>query len=87
MKKKYVKPMVVVERFQLDGAIAASCSSDQKRPLNHGIDTCICNRHYYFSANCAGELAGGYDVVNTDENDTYCYHAYQQIIADSYFNS
>ena len=34
MKKNYTKPYIVVETFQLDAAIADSCSSEGKQALN-----------------------------------------------------
>ena len=40
MKKNYVKPTLVIESFQLDAAIAASCSSQDFIPINYGENSC-----------------------------------------------
>ena len=40
MKKTYSKPYIAVESFQLDAAIASSCSSTGKMPLHFGQNSC-----------------------------------------------
>lgn len=78
MKKAYVKPYLAVESFQLDAAIASSCSSENKVPLNYGMNSCTPFEEepglLYFGAACAN---GGYDVINPGTDDTnseFCYH-------------
>lgn len=71
MKRKYSKPYLLVESFQLNAAIAASCSSDGGIAIHYSEDTCTFDNGQYFNAqNC------GMDVVGTggDSNDTICYH-------------
>ena len=41
MKREYRKPYLAMESFQLNAAIAASCSSDNKQPIHYGENTCI----------------------------------------------
>ena len=68
MKKKYSKPYMVVESFQLNAAIAASCSSEGKFALNFYLSNCDLEDEIpgagYFGAVC------GFDVTNPD----FCYH-------------
>lgn len=77
MKKTYVKPYLAVETFQLDAAIASSCSSEGRTPLNYGVDSCTSFEEApglgYFGAACA---KGGLDVTISggDDNDGFCYH-------------
>lgn len=73
MKKEYVKPAIMVEFFQLDAAIASSCSANGLYPLNYSADTCTWEQELpggYFGGNCT------HDVKNpgSDSNDTICYH-------------
>ena len=90
MKKTYTKPYVIVESFQLDAAIAASCSSENKFPLGYGENSCTSFEEapglLYFGFLCAN---GGYDVVNTpmDGNDEFCYHGPTVDIANLFMNS
>ena len=88
MKKNYSKPYLAVESFQLDAAIASSCSANGKFPLGHGMDTCTSFEEApglgYFGLACD---KGGNDVVNpgSDNNDTICYHG--PIYQDMFMNS
>lgn len=71
MKKKYVKPEFVLESFQLNAAIAASCSSQGYIPINYGENTCsFDNGEFFNNNNCQMDLTG----PNGDGNDTLCYH-------------
>lgn len=76
MKKKYVKPILVIESFQLDAAIAASCSSQRFIPINYGENSCgfdeISKGYWQFFNydNCEMDLTG----PGGDGNDTLCYH-------------
>ena len=74
MKKVYKKPMVNMELFQLDAAVAASCSSQGFKPLNH-YDFNICKDNtddgYFFNENhCVIDLTPPDD----DGSDGVCYH-------------
>ena len=68
MKKEYSKPYMMVESFQLNAAIAASCSSEGKNPINFYQSNCTLEEELpglgYFGAACEG------DVTNPD----FCYH-------------
>lgn len=84
MKKNYTKPYIVVETFQLDAAIAASCSSEGKQPLNFGQNSCTALEEIgvaYFGTGCDPQ------VVKADGtgNDTLCYHG--PISPDLFMNS
>lgn len=71
MKKTYVKPELVVESFQLDAAIAASCSSQGYIPINYGENSCSFDNGEFFNHdNCQMDLTG----PDGDGNDTLCYH-------------
>lgn len=76
MKKVYKKPIVVVESFQLDAAIAASCSSQGYIPINYGENSCgrgigDDKKYQFFNdLNCEMDLTG----PEGDGNDGLCYH-------------
>ena len=82
MKKTYTKPYIVMESFQLDAAIAGSCTSEGKTALNYTIATC---KDYpdaasgYFGNSCTHNV-----VVEGDGNDFICYHT-QTYEADTLF--
>lgn len=73
MKKEYVKPAIMVEFFQLDAAIASSCSANDKLALNYSIDTCTLVEEAptlgYFGELCTHDVK-----EEGDGNDTICYH-------------
>lgn len=73
MRKTYTKPYIVVESFQLDAAIAASCSSQDKIALNYSMDTCTAVEEApglnYFGNLCVHDVK-----VEGDGNDLICYH-------------
>ena len=82
MKKTYVKPELVVESFQLDAAIAASCSSQGYIPINYGENNCTFDNGQFFNYNnCQMDLTGS----EGDGNDTLCYHG--PLLAGSTFIS
>lgn len=77
MKRKYAKPYLIVESFQLNAAVASSCSGEGKLPIHFGENTCM-------SEDDEGEVYIEYlgnacktDIINQvggDGNDTICYH-------------
>ena len=76
MKREYRKPYLAMESFQLNAAIAASCSSEGKQPINYGVDTCILGDDpgeqpiEYLGNACELDIVGD---VGGDSNDTVCY--------------
>lgn len=71
MKRAYVKPIFAAESFQLDAAVAASCSSQGYIPIGYGENDCTFDNGAFFNNdNCDVDLTG--DVG--DGNDTLCYH-------------
>ena len=70
MKKEYKKPLIAVESFQLDAAVAATCSSQGFLPLGHGEDNCSYYGEFFNVDNCQVDLTG----PEGDGNDTLCYH-------------
>ena len=81
MKKTYTKPYIAVESFQLDAAIASSCTSAGKLSLGYAVNTCTLSddKGYlwpnlpYLGFACANE--GNADIVyGGDGNDSPCYH-------------
>ena len=85
MKKTYNKPFIMVELFQLDAALASSCSV----ALHHGEHTCNDTDKDgeagtgYFGAACVHDVT----VPDGDGNDTICYHGPITDIATLYMNS
>lgn len=73
MKKEYRKPYLLMESFQLDAAIAATCTQQGLQPLNHGLDTCDLDDEMpglnYFGNACIHDVK-----VEGDGNDLICYH-------------
>ena len=76
MKKKYEKPDLLVESFQLDAAIAGSCSGEGYIAIGHWEKTCgdgtsSSYRFYAFSNDtCEVDVAG----ADEDGDDYLCYH-------------
>lgn len=69
MKKKYIKPMIAEESFQLDAAIAGDCHGNNMIPINHYALTC--SYDVFFShGTCRFDVAG----ADEDGNDALCYH-------------
>jgi hypothetical protein len=81
-----------VESFQLDAAIAASCSASGAQAINYSLKTCTAAEEEpglgYFGAACATE--GGINVetlVGGDGNDGFCYHGPYADLATLFMNS
>lgn len=77
MKKTYIKPVAVIESFQLDAAVAGTCKTDAEAQggtyvkLGFTEDDCIYGGGAYFNYNnCDEDLTG----PGGDGNDTTCYH-------------
>ena len=77
MKKAYVKPYIAVESFQLNAAIAASCSSSGYISIGRSENACgydeWSDNHWQFFNydNCEVDLTDG---ATDDHNGTECYH-------------
>ena len=86
MKKTYVKPYLAVESFQLDAAIAASCSQENKLSLGYTMDTCTAEEEdpnlNYFGNLCVHDVQ-----VEGDGNDLICYHGPTSLATDIAMNS
>ena len=86
MKKTYKKPYIAVESFQLDAAIAASCSSEGKAALNYVIATCKDYADYavlgYFGISCTHNV-----MDEGDANDLICYHGPMAKADEAFMNS
>ena len=90
MKKTYSKPYLAVESFQLDAAIASSCSANGKAPLGYSMDTCTLddNRGVYQPEMGYFGNACRHDVnVEGDGNDTICYHGPIYSASSMFMNS
>lgn len=72
MKRKYKKPVLAVESFQLDAAIAGSCSS--VTAIGHYENTCGYGGtgpwEYFSEYTCEVDVTG----QGGDSNDKPCYH-------------
>ena len=84
MKKTYVKPYIAVESFQLDAAIAASCSNDGKEPVGHTVNQCKHESGYFGDACDPFDLT---DFTGPDGNDQVCYHGPIPGVADAFLAS
>lgn len=86
MKKIYTKPFIAVESFQLNAAIAASCSSQGKQKVGFTMDGCNlaeeAPNEIYIGKACAENILNS--DINTD--DGLCYQALEGF-TDSYFTS
>ena len=89
MKKTYNKPFIMVELFQLDAALASSCSSADKVALHFTLSSCWsgdmpgADAGYFSGGSCDHDptASGG------DGNDTICYHGPVIDVATMYMNS
>ena len=79
MKRRYQKPCLEMESFQLNAALALSCSAQGKIPINQGEDACSFGGpggagsgvgQFFNLFNCRVDLTG----PANDGNDTICYH-------------
>lgn len=76
MKKKYTKPYIYIESFQLDAALASGCSPEFAGKVNNTESDCGYldgssegKDFLYFNwKNCA------FDLSYEDGNDALCYH-------------
>ena len=77
MKRNYNKPYLVMESFQLNAAVATSCSGEGKQPIHYGDNTCRVGDNSdeqqidYLGNACVMDIVGD---VGGDSNDTFCYH-------------
>lgn len=74
MKKEYMKPFFAVESFQLNAAVAASCSSQGKVAIQFGETDCTAmeeadGQSYFGNGICATDVTS----PNEDENGAFCY--------------
>ena len=73
MKKNYSKPYLAIETFQLDAAIASSCTSSGLQKLGFSMDTCTLEEEQpglnYFGDKCIHDVK-----IEGDGNDLICYH-------------
>ena len=76
MKKTYTKPYLAVESFQLNAAVASSCSSQNRIAINADVDTCnfrnINPGITQFGLACTTNVMLTYGKYNT-----FCYHGPQ----------
>ena len=76
MKKKYEKPVLIIEPFQLDATVAASCSSQNYEPLGYTENNCGYGVGFDKTYQVFNYVNCDLDVVGPggDGNDTPCYH-------------
>lgn len=72
-KKKYTKPVVVVESFQLNAAVASACSKEGKIPLNYGFKDCTAEDEDYGNTYFGNACVHNVEIIG-DGNDEICYH-------------
>lgn len=75
MKKVYSKPIVMIEKFQVNEYIAGSCA--EEFDMNFGAQDCTFDTgtDYFFGTNCSD--LGGVNIVNPDPGhpgNNVCYH-------------
>lgn len=70
MKRKYIKPYLLIEPYQLDAECAA-CSSDGYIPIHYSEKTCTAwGRFFGDTEICEVDLVTGSD----EAGDGFCYH-------------
>ena len=85
MKKDYIKPYLAVESFQLDAAIAGTCTGDGKMSMNHYPDSC---NLFIYGEEVFGSACGDNVIANpNDENDAICYQNFLQDIKELFLSS
>ena len=71
-KKKYAKPYLIIEAFQLDTAVA-SCSGDGGVAINYSLDQCDLEDTMpgfsWFGSACENS------ILDAQEGNTSCYNA------------
>ena len=73
MKKKYVKPYLGVESFQLNAAVATACSRNSAQAIYYYEDSCSFPRgsgQFFSLVNCQIDVTD----ASLDGNNTLCYH-------------
>ena len=71
MKKKYDKPFIALESYQLNAAVANACSSLGHIAINHVENTCTFDSgQFYNYTTCQVDLTN----ADLDEHDSICYH-------------
>lgn len=78
MKKAYSKPMIAVESFHLDAAVAASCSQQGLTPLGFSEEK-QCQVAGFFNNYCYID----YITPGADGTDEFCYHGPQLMFINS----
>ena len=84
MKKSYSKPVIAVESFHLDAAVAGTCTGENYLTLPHDIYGC--NYGPFFAEGVSGCQVAALPanliidpntpyVMGADLTDTMCYHA------------
>ena len=80
MKKRYEKPIVVMQSFQLDADVAGACSERGANLVNSTEDNCALDDGLFASTACI------LNVKETgDGNNGICYHTLVDI--NMYFGS
>ena len=74
MKKTYVKPELVVESFQLNAAVAASCSSEGGEAINYSETQCEHDGGYFALDACEIPVTGADQKYDNNSSDEFCYH-------------
>ena len=80
MKKNYRKPILVMESFQLDAAIAGTCTGKGGTSVNYSEDKCYLDNGLFASNNCYINV-----IEQGDSNDGICYQTMVDI--NSFFAS
>lgn len=52
MRKKYIKPYLAVEPYQLDASVAAACSTENKIPIYYSDYNCFHPGSFSFATQC-----------------------------------
>lgn len=80
MKKNYRKPVLVKETFQLDAAVAGTCSGKGATTVNYSEDKCYLENGLFASEYCYINV-----LEQGDSNDGICYQSMVDI--NSFFAS
>lgn len=91
-KKKYIKPVAVVQCMAVNNFVAGACSDAGAAVVQFSENSCTyCdpnNFMTYFSAQCEDDTGFGVNIVNPNPSSPFsqlCYHRPVDVL--SFFNS
>ena len=78
MKKKYEKPLIAVESFQLDAAIAGACAENGAKPLGYSMTTCT----FEYSGDFLFAASNVNCIIPFDPTGAECYQPSSTVLGE-----